>query len=55
MSRKNNEHVDYFLQGFFLRKETIQVLQCKVPGCKVEILIYLFILSFIISSFLLFH
>ena len=28
MSRKNNEHVDYFLQGFFLRKETIQVLQC---------------------------
>ena len=28
MSRKNNEHVDYFLQGFFLRKETIQVLRC---------------------------
>ena len=30
MSRKNNEHVDYyyFLQGFFLRKEIIQVLKC---------------------------
>ena len=28
MSRKNNEQVDYFLQGFFLRKEIIQVLKC---------------------------
>ena len=28
MSHKNNDYIDYFLQGFFLRKEIIQVLKC---------------------------